>query len=194
LRTLFSWLRRALDPYLRPKTPARYFLLDGEVYCFAPDAVRGYIYSDMAAFEDAVQTTLAQAELNDLPLLPDEFLHALENWAPLLPELPYEPWAVTARERVTGLYVEGCLHAAQTLLHLRREPEAAHWARNAIQTAPWLEEAYQALMRAQARQGQRSLALRTYTEAVEALERELDVAPSALTEWLAQRVRQGEHI
>jgi DNA-binding SARP family transcriptional activator len=49
-------------------------------------------------------------------------------------------------------------------------------------------------MRAQARQGQRSPALRTYAEAVDALQRELDIAPSALTEWLAQRLRQGEEI
>ncbi|MEX1018523.1 MAG: BTAD domain-containing putative transcriptional regulator, partial [Litorilinea sp.] len=193
-RTLFSWLRRTLDPYLRPKASARYFTVAGEIYCFAPAALQPLVRSDMAEFESTVQTALAQAHVDDLPQLSAKFLHVLEAWSPLLPELPYEPWAVTARERVNSLYVEGCLYAAQSLLNLQRAPEAAHWARRVILIAPWLEEAFQALMRAQARQGQRSLALKTHAEAVDALQRELDVPPSALTDWLAQRLRQGEDI
>lgn len=193
-RTLFSWLRRALDPHLRPKAPARYFLVSGETYCFAPDAVRGYIRSDMALFEETVRAALAQAEQDDLSQVSPQLLHVLEQWSPLLPELPYEPWAVTARERVGGLYVEGCLHAAQNLLNLRREAEAAQWAARAIEIAPWFEEAYQTLMRAYARLDRRSLALRIYADCANALARELDVSPSTLTEWLAQRLRQGEEI
>lgn len=50
------------------------------------------------------------------------------------------------------------------------------------------------LMRAYARQDQRSLALKIYEEAVCALQQELNVFPSAMTEWLLTRLQRGENI
>ena len=119
---------------------------------------------------------------------------ALAAWQPLLPEAPYESWTVEPRERLLNLYVEGCLYAARGLLERARPAEATPWATRVVASAPWREEGYQALMQAQARQGDRGLALKTFAEAVAALERELNAAPSALTLWLGQRLRQGEEI
>ncbi|MFN3331493.1 MAG: BTAD domain-containing putative transcriptional regulator, partial [Caldilinea sp.] len=72
--------------------------------------------------------------------------------------------------------------------------EVILWAERALARAPWLEEGYQALMRAHARLDQRSLALKRYADVVAALERELGAPPSPLTEWLAERLRRGEEI
>jgi DNA-binding SARP family transcriptional activator len=190
-RTSYSKLRPVLDPHLRPKRPSRYMAVQGEVYCFDP---HGMAHVDTEVFEATVRRTLCAAEGQDMPPLPDELLAALESWEPLLPELPYEEWLLEARERLHSTYVEGCLYVAQTLLVYGRPGEAEGWARRTVQAAPWLEEGYQALMRAYARQGQRALALKTYAEAAEALRRELDVEPSSLTQWLAERLRQGEGI
>jgi len=190
-RTVYSRMRHVLEPHMRPKSPSRYVAVEGDVYCFDPS---GVVHVDTEAFEATVRHALSIVGEADVPPLPEDLLAALEGWEPLLPELPYEEWLLEARERLHGLYVEGCLYVAQSLLIRGRPREAIVWARRTVRAAPWLEEGYQALMRAHARQGQRGLALKTYGEAMEALRRELDVEPSPLTQWLAERLRQGKAI
>ncbi len=190
-RTVYSQLRRVLDPHMRPRMPARYFTVEDETYCFDPD---GHSQVDVAVFRTTVRQVLDTAHRFDIPPLPTVLMAALESWEPLLPDLPYAEWLLEAREQLHGLYAEGCLYAAQALLVRDRPPEATIWARRAVATAPWMEEGYQILMRAYARQGKRSLALRTYAQAVDRLRQELDTPPSPLTQWLAERVRRGEAI
>lgn len=190
-RTVYSRLRHVLEPYMRPKSPCRYVAVEGGAYCFDP---QGVVHVDAEAFEAVVRRTLSTVEGRDMPLLPEDLLTALEKWEPLLPELSYEEWLLERRERLQGLYIEGCLYVAQSLLIHGRPGEAIAWARRALQAAPWLEEGYQALMRAYARQGQRSLALKVYVDAANTLRRELDIAPSPLTQWLAKRLQRGEEI
>jgi DNA-binding SARP family transcriptional activator len=193
-RTVFSWLRKVLEPYFRPKSPSRYFSVEGDVYTFDPQRNSSIANIDAEDFVVTVTSILHAGEDHVLPPLPDELLIALTKWQPLLPDALYEAWAIDMRERLQELYVQGCLYVAQALLAYGRPAEAAPWAEKAVNTAPWLEEAYQALIRAQARQGRRSLALNTYDATVAALKRELDVPPSTLTEWLVQRLRADEEI
>ena len=98
------------------------------------------------------------------------------------------------RERLQNLYLQGCLYAASALLDVDRANEAAAWADRAVTLAPWLEEGWMELIRAQARGGNRTLALKTYATAVEALQRELDAPPSPALAWLAKRLRAGQDI
>jgi DNA-binding SARP family transcriptional activator len=190
-RTVYSQLRRIVEPYMRPKVDSRYFSLEGDRYLFDPG---GYVTVDVAAFETVVRHTLATAADHSLPPLPDHLLTQLENWRPLLPELAYEEWLLAARERLETTYIEGCLYVVRGQLSYGRSAEAVVWARRAIAKAPWLEEGYRALMRAYARQDKRSLALKTYEEAVRALQDELNVTPSAMTQWLHTRLQNGEAI
>lgn len=190
-RTVYSQLRRVVEPYMRPKADSRYFSLEGDRYLFDPG---GYVTVDVVEFETAVRQAIAAAPDESLPPLPDDLLNRLEHWQPLLPELPYEEWLLAARERLETTYIEGCLYVARGQLHYGRPAEAVVWARRAIARAPWLEEGYRALMRAYARQDQRSLALKTYEEAARALQQELNVSPSAMTEWLLTRLQNGEEI
>ncbi len=190
-RTIYSQLRRVLDPYMRPRAPARYFMMEDDTYCFDPER---HSQVDAITFRSTVRRVLDTAHRFDVPPLPPPFVGLLEGWEPLLPDLPYAEWLLEAREQLRGLYAEGCLYVAQALLVRDRPAEAETWARRTVDTAPWSEEGYQALMRVYARQGKRSLALRTYAQAVDRLQRELDAAPSPLTQWLAERVRQGEEI
>ena len=190
-RTVYSRLCPVLDPYMRPKSPPRYVAVEGAVYQFDP---HGVVEVDVESFQTTVREALTGAQAHDIPPLPEDLLAALERWAPLLPELPYEEWLLESREQLHDLYVEGCLYVAQALLIHGRPDEAEGWALRTVEAAPWLEEGYQALMRAHARQGQRALALKVYDKAVEALRRELDVEPASLTQWLAERLRQGKGI
>ena len=191
---VFSWLRRLLEPAMRPRAASRYLALGDDSYCFDPRRDPQVALVDAEAFEAVVRPLLSTTDQHDLPPLPEALLTALAGWQPLLPEAPYEGWTLEPRERLLNLYVEGCLYAAQALLDRARPAEAAPWAARVVAEAPWREEAYQAQMRAHARLGNRSLALKTYAEAVAALKRELNAAPSASTQWLGHRLQQGEEI
>lgn len=190
-KQVYSWLRKVLEPYMRPRAASRYIDVDDDTYCFDPRRAVAAIDAD--EFEACVRP-IVRAEQSDMPLLPESLLTTLERWQPLLPDLPYEASTLEPREKLLSLYVEGCLYVAQALLGRDRAAEAIGWAQRAVECAPWLEEGYQALMRAHARQGNRSIALRIYDEAAAALQREMSLAPSALTAWLAQRLRDGEEI
>lgn len=190
-RTVYSYLRRAYEPYMQSKAASRYFSLEGERYLFDPS---GAVTVDIEGFEALVRQTIATAGDHPLPPLPAALLAQLERWQPLLPESPYEEWLIAPRERLLTLYIEGCLYAAQAHLSYGRPAEAVIWAQRAVTIAPWLEEGYHSLMRAYARQGQRSLALKSYEEAVRALQHELAADPSPLTQWLLTRLQQGEEI
>lgn len=190
-RTVYSGLRSVLEPYMRPRTTSRYFSVEGNLYTFDP---RREAQVDVALFEETVRSVLSAGERHDLSPLPHDFLARLQEWAPLLPGHTYEEWLLEPRERLQRLYTESCLYAAQANLARGNAAEAAVWAGRAIATAPWLESAYQVLMRAHARQGNRTLALKIYRDAIAALDRELGIAPSELTNWLAARLRDDESI
>jgi DNA-binding SARP family transcriptional activator/uncharacterized membrane protein len=189
--TVHSRLRNVLEPYLRARSPSRYFTVEGDVYCFDPyDRVR----VDAEHFMQRIRQALATSRQEGLPPMPDDLIELLAEWQPLLPALPYEEWLIQPRETVHHLYVEGCLYLAHASLARGLLDEVILWAERALAQAPWLEEGYQALMRAHARLDQRSLALKRYADAVAALEHELGAPPSPLTEWLAKRLRRGEEI
>ncbi|MBK8986617.1 MAG: winged helix-turn-helix domain-containing protein [Chloroflexi bacterium] len=188
-RTINSHLRSALDPFMRPRGPNRYIVVERDVYRFDPYSVVG---SDVAQFTRQVDQALAAGDLDDDGL--DALSDALAGYAPLLPDLPYADWLLEPRQQLEDLYLEGCLCAAEAYLSRRQWVQSQTWLRRGLQVAPWLEKAWQMLMRAYARQGHRTLALKAYQEAVAALERELGVGPSELTLWLVGKVQNDEPI
>lgn len=190
-RTAYSRLRQTLDPFMRAKGPARYFDVSGEVYRFDP---AGRVTVDSEIFQATMRAALHALGADEARPASPELLAALEGWEQLLPDLPYEDWLLEPRERLQSYYVEGCLAVAVNYFGRGQPADAMSWARRVVETAPWIEQAYQLLMRAYARQGQRSLALATFRQAKAALEAELAVAPSPLTIWLAERLQRGEEI
>ena len=190
-RTIYSLLRKVLEPFMPPKAPNRYVTVTGETYTFDPQRRTAI---DSLKFEETVRAALRQRDAAEGLTLSASFLQALQTYAPILPDLPYEEWLLEPRERAQTLYVEGCLYAAQAYLAQGNYAEAVTWAKRARSEAPWLEAAYQTLMRAYARQGQRTLALRVFDEARLNLNQELGVEPAPLTHWLAERLRQGDTI
>lgn len=191
LRNVYSRLRMVLEPFIQSKGINRYIVLDGGAYQVDP---YNAIQVDVEVFEATLRQTLQIARSSHAPLLPPAFTAALEGYAPLLPELPMEDWVIGRRQYLADLYSDGCLYAAQTSLALGNLTAAETWAQRAIDHAPWLEEAYAILMRALARQGRRSSALRVYDMAVANLQRELDAPPSAQTQWIAERLRRNEDV
>ena len=190
LKPTLSRMRRAIEPFLRPKSPARYFSVEGEIYRFGLAHVR----LDSIDFENTVRAALNDAERHDVLPVNDALVAQLLGYQPLLPDLQYHAWTIAPRERLQDVYVKGCGYVAHARLDVGEFADAAVWAEKAIAVAPWSEESYQSLMRAESRLGDRALALRTYATCVTVLQRELGVPPSQLTEWLAQRLRADEAI
>jgi pentatricopeptide repeat protein len=189
-RTVYSRLRKLLEPAMRAKSANRYIVVKGETFLFNAELVK----LDVANFEGMVTAVLQSQQPETTSQLSDKLLHALQNYAPLLPSQPYADWLLEPRQKLEELYVEGLLFVAQAYLAQANFGQAIGWGRKAVQAAPWLEEAYQLMMRGYARQGQRSHALRVYEEAVASLRHELDVSPSEQTRWLADRLREGHSI
>ena len=188
-RSVYSHLRRTLEPYMRPKGPNRYFAVRQERYTFDPD---GEASIDLRRFEQTVLAALADpapAQVVSAPLLA-----ALEDYAPLLPELPYAHWLVIPRQRANDLFVDGGLLLARQFLAQADYERVIAWTGRIRAEAPWLEAAYQIQMRAQARAGRHSAALLTFQQLAAALRQELDVTPDALSQSLEARLRRHEPI
>lgn len=184
-RTVYSRLRNTLEPHMRSKGPNRYFSLDGDSYTFDP---HGYVTVDVEQFRQAVAAGLRREQ----PL--QQQAELLQRYRPVLPELGSVDWLLELRTQMEELYQTACLRLGEQLLARGDAAAAQQWAQRVIDAAPWMESAYQLLMRAYARQNLRSHALRTYEEACAALQAELAVDPSPLTEWLYTRLQAGESI
>lgn len=148
-KTVYSWMRKAIEPALRPKSPSRYVQVEQEVYTFNPAKDSALVQCDTIDFERIVQAPLNLVDEQDVRPLSAELIAALENWQPLLPEMTREAWTIAFRERLQSLYVQGCLYAATTLLDSGMPERAIAWAERALAVAPWSEEALQTQRRSQ---------------------------------------------
>lgn len=148
-KTVYSWMRKAIEPELRPKSPSRYVQVEQDIYTFNPARDAVLVQCDVTDFEKTVQATINSVDEHDVHLLSAELIAALESWQPLLPELTHEAWTMAPRERLQSLYVQGCLYAAAMLLDSGMPERAVAWAKRALAVAPWSEEALQTQRRAQ---------------------------------------------
>jgi DNA-binding SARP family transcriptional activator len=184
LKTTLSSLRKVIEPDSQSSCVS----VEGERYRFHS------LNSDVAQFLRVVREVFNDVDDLDVPQVSDDLLAALEGYGPLLPEYAHESWTIAPRENLADQYVRGCVYVAEARLDIAQHAAAEVWAKRAIQVAPWREEAYQHLMRAQARAGQRQLALQTAEACAAALLREMNIPPAPLTLWLMQRLRAGEEI
>ena len=110
----------------------------------------------------------------------------------LLPDDRYAEWAESRRESLRQLHRESVARIAQDCLD-RGEWEDAHVLLSQLMHEdPVDEQAHQAMMRLYAETGQPQAAMRQFDTLARVLRAELDVAPSAESRDLADRIRQGE--
>lgn len=179
-----STLCSLLEPERGRNAPSAFILRDGSRYGLRPEAD---LWLDATAFE-----ALAAGE-SEPPLDPTTQLARYQEALRLyqgdfLQDSPYDEWASAERERLLTLY----LRTAERVATLQAADGA--WA-DVIATCRLIlardncwEQAYRLMMTAHAELGNRALALRTYQRCVEALQSELGVGPSALTEEVAARL------
>ncbi|MEU7815983.1 AAA family ATPase [Pseudonocardia sp. NPDC049154] len=151
--------------------PALVDTRDGAVrWCAGPSA-----WIDVAAFGDA----LARGDLAG----------AAESYGgDLLPGLD-DDWVIEERERLRRRAVEALARLAATAEAGGRDDDVLRHTRRLLRLDPLHESASRLLMRAHARQGERSEALRTYERLRDGLRRELDVRPEPATVALVEELR-----
>ncbi len=100
-------------------------------------------------------------------------------------------WQLLQRDRLCERMVETLVKLAQLWGVGHEFPRAIATVRRLLALEPWREEAHQQLMCLLAQNGQRDAALVQFERCREALQRELDVEPSAATLDLVTQIRTG---
>lgn len=175
-------LNRALEPASSmPSTRRnvhRFFFVEreGTAYRLRPEAD---LWLDAAEFE-------AYCERGLHGPLDEEAITALRSALALyagdyLPEALYEDWAAEQRERLLTLYLRAADRLADALIERGQVEEGLDICQAILARDVCWEHAYQLMMSAYTRQGNRVQAHRIYARCVEVLRAELDVPPSAET-------------
>jgi two-component SAPR family response regulator len=185
-------LRRAFHRTLHDMRQALgrpdWILFDNEHYSF--NRSRPYWF-DVEAFE----SRLNQAhEIHQRQ--PDEAIHQLGEAIKLyrgdfLPEAESGEWVVLRREELRRRYLDALLALGQWSAAHGDHAQAVEYYRRAIAQDSYLEVAHRELMRAYARQGELSQALRHYRMLVDLMQNELGAPPAAETTQLYERLRTG---
>lgn len=108
-----------------------------------------------------------------------------------LEESPYAEWASDERERLLMLYLATAKRAAELLVRQERYDEASRVCQQILLRDRCSEAAYYLLILCYWKQGNRSLALRTYQRCEKWLRQELGVTPSPRTTELLRTISQA---
>ncbi|GIV91209.1 MAG: transcriptional activator [Chloroflexus sp.] len=188
-KVTLNTLNAALEPHRPPRVPPFFIRRQGLAYSFAPSFG---VWIDVDEFELRASSALTATD-------PDFARRSAQAALQLyrgdyLAESLYDPWTTEERERLLARYLATAVAYAERLSAEGKHNEAIQIAEQVLRRDRCYEEAYQLLMRAHARAGSRSQAMRAYTRCVQALREELGIEPLAETEALYLRIRLNEPI
>jgi DNA-binding SARP family transcriptional activator len=174
--------RHVLEPNLPGKAISRYIQLQGELVVLrAP----GQLRVDVEIFRALAETAYASDA-------PEAYLKALSVYVnDLLPQDPYEDWAILHRERIKHLRLELLLRLARVYEERNEIDSAIPILQQIVEVDPAHEEAHGRLMLLFTRSGARQTALRQYHHLEAALKDELDAAPAPAIQKLYQDVLEN---
>jgi DNA-binding SARP family transcriptional activator len=174
-------------------------LLEEPLIVYADDQYRLNPSYSLESDLDAVRAALAAARRHDaqgeIDLARSAYRRAVElAVGPLLPDEPYEDWAIEEREALQA----DLLVAYDRLLGLALADadyaELLGLASRALRLDPGHEAAHRALMLGLARVGRRIEALRAWRRCQRQLREELGVEPEPETRALGARLQRGEPV
>lgn len=177
-------LNVALEPGRPPRTNPFFIRRQGLAYSFAPSSG---CWIDVDEFELRL-ATIPHAEAEQA--IRNGRIAVQLYKGDFLPELLYEPWTFEERERLLARYLSATIAlAAQLLENGDNINEIFTLCEQVLRRDRCYEEAYQLLMRAYARSGSRSQALRVYARCERVLREEMDIEPLPETSELAERIK-----
>ena len=142
---------------------------------------------DLVRFEELSQASPREKLEAAAGLYRGEFLAGLA-----VPAAPFEEWLGAERERLQALFCEVLQRLAAKEGAAGDHPAAITSARRLLAIDPLSEIGYRILMRAYARSGRRSEALRQYQLCASILRRDLSVLPDAETRALAAEIVRAD--
>lgn len=182
-------LNAALEPNRPPRVAPFFIRRQGLAYSFAPSYG---VWIDVDEFE---LRAAAAAASDDPDFARRNAQIAVQLYrGDYLAESLYDPWTIEERERLLARYLDVAVRYAERLSAEGDQAEAVQICEQVLRRDRCYEEAYQCLMRAHARAGSRSQALRSYTRCVHALQDELGMAPLPETNALYERLKRNETI
>lgn len=177
-------IHRVLEPERKARVEPRFIQRHGLAYGLNPELT----WIDADAFE-ALVARGNQALLGDkVEAAIASYQQALTLYTgDYLPERRYEDWSSAERERLQVLAL-GLMTTLADLLLDRSPLESIRLTQRVLTIDPVWENAYRTQMRAYMAQGNRPLALRTYTQCAKMLAGELSVEPLPETQKLYEQI------
>jgi DNA-binding SARP family transcriptional activator len=182
-------LNAVLEPARPPRTPPFYVRRQGGAYRFCPP---DGVWIDVVEFEERLAAARKRLGpgANGADDLPEQLAAALGLYqGEYLGDYLYEDWAREERERLSNEYLEAATTLAELLLKRGQTNDAIRFCEGILARDPCWEDAYQLLMRAYVRQGNRRHAMATYERCVRNLRMHLDVAPLPQTTRVYEELR-----
>jgi DNA-binding SARP family transcriptional activator len=181
-------LRKALEPDLDKDFGSSYIHLEDGLVSLDPELCR----LDVTEFLALLGTGQNQEEEGNRKQAVALYKQALALYGgDFLAEELYLPWAERKREELRGLYLELLERLSRQYEEQGALRRAIDYGKKMVQADPLLEPAYRRLMILYARQGQRAEALRVYETCRQALARELDTEPDAVTTAIFRKIRDS---
>lgn len=181
-------LNTALEPMRPPRTAPFFIRRQGLAYSFAPSYG---CWIDVDEFELRTAGVLQ----NDIDFVVRNSQLAVQLYrGDYLAESLYDSWTLEERERLLARYLATATALANHLVGTGDTEQAVHLCEQVLSRDRCYEEAYQILMRAYARAGSRSQALRSYMRCVQALSNDLGIEPLPETTQLYESIKRNEKI
>jgi LuxR family maltose regulon positive regulatory protein len=178
-------LNAALEPARPPRVAPFFVRRQGLAYSFAPSYGA---WIDVDEFE-----LRAAAADDDLDFARRNAQAAVQLYhGDYLAESLYDAWTTEERERLLARYLAAAVEYAARLSGEGEQAQAVQLCEQVLRRDRCYEEAYQTLIRAHARAGSRSLALRSYARCAQALGDELGMEPLPETIELYERLKRNE--
>ena len=153
------------------------------------------IWTDFEAFDHVFDRAQVHESAGDL----DQQMSILEGLDDLyggdfLEEDRFEAWILPLRQKYQDLYKEAICKRAELYFERRHYDRSIDMYKKINVIDPCDEQAHRRRMTCHARLGQNHLAMRQFNSCVEALARDLDLAPDEQTVDLFERVRRREPV
>ena len=182
-------LNKAIEPGHSSEAPFSFLAREGTSYQLRPEAD---IWIDSTEFERECETGIRLLGTSDTGEAVSHLQSALHLYrGDYLPDALYEDWASDERERLLSLFLRAADKLAEAYVESARYDEAIEVCQRILARDPCWERAYRMMMMSHERQGNRSLATRSYQRCVDALREELGAEPSPATTALYRQVLES---
>jgi ATP/maltotriose-dependent transcriptional regulator MalT/DNA-binding SARP family transcriptional activator len=177
----YNTLIRVLEPRRNRNVPSSFIERDGSRYGIRQTAD---LYFDVAEFDRLIISADRQLS-HDPGHARDLYRRALSLYkGDYLQEFPYEEWANQERTRLLNRYLRTAERLAGSLLREDHWAEAIDVCHALLDHDNCWEPAYQIMINAYLKSGNRTQAIRTYQRCEQTLRSELDLPPSSATQKL----------